>query len=187
MDGQGTVVSLPEIIVVMGVSGAGKSTVGTALAAFLHRTFIDADDLHPAANKAKMAAGIPLDDHDRGPWLDAVADAARIARPTVVACSALKRDYRSRLAAGPHSVAFIELDVERSELETRLSARSHEFMSPALLASQLETLEPLSADEPGIHLPYAAPRSSRETAQLAVAALEAKGRNLRSARTRQDA
>lgn len=178
--------SLPDVIVVMGVSGAGKSTFGTALAYLLHRTFIDADDLHPDANKTKMAAGTPLDDHDRSPWLDAVADAARKARPAVVACSALKVDYRSRLAGRVKSIAFIELDVDRSELETRLVARSHEFMSTTLLTSQLETLERLNADEPGIRLPYTAPASPPESAQLAVTALEAKGRHLRSVRTRQD-
>lgn len=179
--------SLPDAIVVMGVSGAGKSTFGTALATLLHRTFIDADELHPAANKAKMAAGRALDDHDRAPWLDAVADAARAAQPVVVACSALKRDYRSRLATQVKSIAFIELDVDRSELETRLNARSHEFMPKTLLTSQLETLEPLNADETGIRLPYTTPSSPGESAQLAVAALEAKGSYTPSATTRQGA
>jgi gluconokinase len=144
----------PRILIVMGVSGAGKSTFGAALAAELGRPFLDADDLHPAENKAKMAAGIPLTDGDRAPWLDIVATAAQHAAPVVVACSALRRRYRDQLRAGAASLAFVELVVPRDELVERLSLRSHEFMPSTLLDSQLDTLEPLEADEPGIRLPY---------------------------------
>jgi gluconokinase len=147
-------VSHPDAIVVMGVSGSGKSTFGAALAAAAGRAFVDADDLHPAANKTKMASGIPLDDDDRAPWLDAVAAAARKGGPVVVACSALKRSYRERLANGIPGVAFLELVVSREELTRRLAARSHEFMSPTLLDSQLATLESLAPDEPGVRMEY---------------------------------
>ncbi|WP_158862104.1 gluconokinase [Leifsonia sp. AG29] len=141
---------VPPVIVVMGVSGAGKSTFGAALAASLGRAFLDADDLHPAENKAKMAAGIPLDDADRAPWLAAVSAAAREAAPVVVACSALKRAYREAILSDAPGACFVELVVPRAELKRRLAQRTHEFMSPALLDSQLATLEPLGADEPGL-------------------------------------
>jgi carbohydrate kinase (thermoresistant glucokinase family) len=134
----------------MGVSGAGKSTFGAALASLLERCFLDADDLHPAANKRKMAAGIPLDDADRAPWLAIVAASARDAAPVVVACSALKRGYREAIRSDAPGAFFVELVVPREELERRLAQRTHEFMSPALLDSQLATLQPLEADEPGL-------------------------------------
>ncbi len=141
-----------QTVVVMGVSGAGKSAVGAAVAAATGRRFLDADDLHPAANKAKMAEGHPLTDEDRWPWLDRVA-AAAAGPDTVLACSALRRVYRDRLRAGVGDIAFVELDVSRDELRRRLAARQHEFMSPTLLDSQLATLEPLQPDEPGVRVP----------------------------------
>ncbi len=141
----------PRAIVVSGASGAGKSAVGAAVAERLGWPFVDADDLHPAANKAKMARGIPLDDADRMPWLDAVAGAAAT-RNAVVACSALRRLHRDRLRAGVPGVFFVQLEVSRAELERRVRERSHEFMPPTLLSSQLATLEPLAPDEPGVRL-----------------------------------
>jgi carbohydrate kinase (thermoresistant glucokinase family) len=145
-------------IVVMGVSGCGKSSVGIALAETLGARFIDGDDLHPAANKAKMSAGIPLDDSDRWPWLDLVSKALAEEvvetsggsfTGTVVACSALKRAYRERILAGAPNTFFVHLDGSREILEKRLGARSGHFMPASLLDSQLATLEPLGADEPG--------------------------------------
>jgi gluconokinase len=139
-------------IVVTGVCGAGKSAVGAAVAGRLGLPFIDADDLHPTANKAQMARGVPLDDADRMPWLDAVAGAAATG-DAVVACSALRRLHRDRLRAGLPDAFFVQLDVSRAELERRVRERSHEFMPPTLLSSQLATLEPLASDEPGLRLP----------------------------------
>ncbi len=134
-------------IVVMGVSGCGKSTVGAALAAALGRPFREGDALHPAANVAKMAAGIPLEDADRWPWLDRVA--AALAGGGVVSCSALKRSYRDRLRAGAgRPVAFVFLRGSEALLAGRMGARTGHFMPPALLASQLATLEDPSG-EPG--------------------------------------
>jgi carbohydrate kinase (thermoresistant glucokinase family) len=133
-------------IIVMGVSGSGKSTVGALLATRLGLPFIDGDDLHPQANKQKMAAGIPLDDADRAPWLDTIA-AALARAPVVVACSALKRRYRDRLRAKAPRVQFIYLAGSPELLAQRLSTRSHEFMPPGLLASQLATLEPPGSNE----------------------------------------
>jgi gluconokinase len=134
----------------MGVSGSGKSTVGTALAQRLGWAFVDGDHLHPAANVERMAAGTPLTDADRAPWLDAVADvitqhlAAR--EPVVVACSALKRAYRDRLQrAGDVRLAY--LAGTREVLAARLSARHGHFMPPSLLDSQLRDLEPPAPDE----------------------------------------
>lgn len=137
-------------IIVMGVSGAGKSAVGAALAAHLGRPFVDADDLHPASNVAKMAEGHPLSDDDRWPWLDAVGAAAVASPGTVIACSALRRRYRERLLLAAPDAVFVELDVPREELERRVRVRSHEFMPSSLLDSQLATLESLESDEPGV-------------------------------------
>jgi gluconokinase len=135
-----------DSIVVMGVTGSGKSTVAALLAARVGLAFIEGDDLHPIANKQKMATGVPLEDADRAPWLDAIATTLSGA-PAVVACSALKRRYRDRLRRAAPDVKFIYLAGTRSLLEQRLSARSHEFMPPRLLDSQLAILEPPGSDE----------------------------------------
>ncbi|WP_253190933.1 gluconokinase [Arthrobacter sp. SRS-W-1-2016] len=140
-----------ETVFVMGVSGVGKTTFGAALASELGTKFIDADDLHPAANKAKMAAGIPLTDADRLPWLDAVGLAAS-RQPSVVACSALRRRYREHLLTLVPTAVFIHLHVGREDLAERVSARAHEYMPASLLDSQLATLEPLEQDEPGFRI-----------------------------------
>ncbi|WP_224389934.1 gluconokinase [Pseudonocardia sp. ICBG1293] len=138
----------------MGVSGSGKSTVGAALADALGVGFTDADSLHPAANVAKMQAGVPLTDTDREPWLDAVG--ARLAEHTgtglVVACSALRRTYRDRLRAQAPSTVFVHLSGDGAVLADRMNGRSGHFMPTALLDSQLATLEPLAEDEAGTTL-----------------------------------
>ena len=147
-------------VVVMGVSGSGKTTMGSALAERWGRTFVDADDLHPAANKAKMASGVPLDDDDRAPWLAVVS--ARLnpddhATVPVIACSALKKKYRDMLrASAPHTL-FGHLDVDADTLGDRVSSRSHEYMPPSLLTSQLATLESLLPAERGVTVNAAAP------------------------------
>lgn len=133
--------------VVMGVSGCGKSTVGRALAGRLGLAFRDGDELHPAANIAKMARGEPLTDADRAPWLRAVA--AALSPGTVMACSALRRSYRDLLRAeAPCPVVFLHLHGRREVLLERMTRREGHFMPAALLDSQLATLEPLEADEP---------------------------------------
>lgn len=138
------------VVVVMGASGSGKSTFGAAMAEALGARFLDADDLHPPANRQKMAAGIALDDDDRRPWLDAVAvwmaERIHTGQPGVVACSALRRRYRDRLRAAGAGVRFVYLAVPRAELEARMLARAH-FMPVTLLDSQLAALEPPGADE----------------------------------------
>ena len=138
-------------IVVMGVSAAGKSTVGRLLAERLGLPFRDADDLHPASNVQKMAAGAPLDDADRAPWLDAVgAELEAATTGIVMACSALKRSYRDRLRAAAPSTVFVHLHGTGDLLAARAAARTEHFMPSSLLASQLAVLEPLAADEAGI-------------------------------------
>lgn len=138
-------------LLVMGVSGAGKTTLAEALARRFGHAFIDADDLHPPGNRAKMAAGLPLDDADRAPWLDAVAQVvsgwAATSQGGVIACSALKRAYRDRLRAGDPGLVTIYLDVEEAELRRRLARRRGHFFPAELLASQLAVLEPPTRDE----------------------------------------
>ena len=130
----------------MGVSGCGKSSLGAALATALALPFTDADDLHPAANRAKMAAGQPLTDNDRWPWLQAVG-AVLAAEAGVVACSALRRSYRDLLRAAAGPVQFLHLVAPREVITERLAARRGHFMPIALLDSQLATLEPLAPGE----------------------------------------
>ena len=138
----------------MGVSGCGKSTIGRLLADRLLCDFIDADDLHPDANKKKMHAAIPLTDADREPWLHlvghAIATEIDAGRGVVVACSALKRSYRDILRASAPGIEFLLLHGSRELLARRLEGRAGHFMSPALLDSQLATLEALQPDEHGI-------------------------------------
>jgi gluconokinase len=145
--------SYPPMIV-MGVSGSGKSTIGQALATALGLDFIDGDDLHPRANKEKMAAGHPLDDEDRAPWLEIIAEriGAELAEgnPVVVACSALKRRYRTQLVSYAPSTVFIHLSGQRDIIAERQAHRNHEYMPNSLLDSQFATLEPLEADERSI-------------------------------------
>lgn len=142
------------LVVVMGVSGSGKSTVGASLAVALGTPFVDGDALHPAANVAKMAAGIPLDDEDRWPWLAAVGRHLAGAGPEglVVACSALKRVYRDAIRAEAPGAVFVELDGAHDLLAKRMRERPGHFMPPSLLDSQLATLEPLQDDEAGMHV-----------------------------------
>ncbi|MGD9484414.1 gluconokinase [Streptomyces sp. TRM70308] len=135
----------------MGVSGSGKTTVGERLAARLSVPYAEADDFHPPGNVAKMAAGTPLDDADRAPWLDAIAAwlAEHAGRGGVVTCSALKRRYRDRLREAAPRLFFVHLDGSPELIAERLAGRSGHFMPPALLRSQLEALERLDADEAG--------------------------------------
>ena len=140
----------PAAIIVMGVSGSGKSTIGALLAEALGWPFADADGFHPAANVAKMAAGQPLTDEDRGPWLDAIAahiGASRTAgQPVVVACSALRRAYRERLRAGHGDLIFLHLAGAPEVIAERQAARQGHFMPPSLMASQFATLEDPAAE-----------------------------------------
>ena len=140
-------------IVVMGVSGSGKTTVAVELARRLGWQFAEGDDLHPAANVAKMTAGTPLTDEDRWPWLRAVAgwidEQEQAGHPGVITCSALKRSYRELLREENPSVWFAHVHVPAEVLRARLSARTGHFMPPSLLDSQLAALQPLEADEPG--------------------------------------
>jgi len=148
-------------IVVMGVSGCGKSTVGKLLAEYLGARFIDGDELHPKSNKYKMAAGTPLNDEDSWPWLELVGEALtgapnpidvfELVKPTgtVVACSALKRIYRERILSVAPGTIFLHLHGTPELLASRMKSREGHFMKETMLASQLETLEMLGPDEPG--------------------------------------
>lgn len=142
------------MVVVMGVSGSGKSTIGALIANSLAVPFADADGLHPIANIRKMAAGTPLTDEDRWPWLatvgDSLATAAAQGTGLVVACSTLKRSYRDAILERAPGTWFVHLDGSREVLSLRLEGRTGHFMPSALLASQLAALENLQPDEPGI-------------------------------------
>ncbi len=152
-------VASAPVIVVMGVSGCGKSTVGAALAAALGLRFVEGDAFHPPENVARMAAGIALTDADRAGWLCALA--ARLAegapQGVVLACSALKRAYRDVLRAGAPTLRFVWLALPRAELEARMAARTGHYMPASLLASQLATLEPPQADEAAVRVDGARP------------------------------
>lgn len=146
-------VSTQRVIVVMGVAGTGKTTVGWLLAEALGVPYAEGDAFHPAANVAKMSAGTPLDDADRGPWLDAIGQWIRNCaglRGGVVAASSLKRSYRDRLRAAAPGAAFVHLTGDRSLIAQRMAARKGHFMPTTLLDSQFATLEPLQDDELGV-------------------------------------
>jgi gluconokinase len=132
------------IVLVMGVAGVGKTTIGEALARTLGARFIDADDYHPPENVAKMKAGIPLEDADRWPWLDRLNEELKKHRDAVLACSALKESYRRRLAEGIPDFRIVYLHGGAALLRERIKARQHRYMPAALLESQLATLEPPS-------------------------------------------
>ena len=141
----------PCALVVMGVSGSGKSTVADRLAARLGWRFEDGDSYHPARNVAKMSAGQPLTDEDRWPWLQAIADEidrlSAAGERAVIACSALKRAYREVLVHGRDDVRIVFLDGTQDLIAARLAARKGHFMPPGLLASQFRALERPEADE----------------------------------------
>ncbi len=140
-----------SMIVVMGVSGSGKSTVGAALAQQIRVPFADADDFHPDANVAKMSAGHPLDDDDRYPWLERIGQWLA-AHPDggVMSCSALKRRYRDQLREHSPQTRFLHLHGTPDVIGRRQAGRPGHFMPAALLRSQFDTLEPLEPDETGI-------------------------------------
>ncbi len=142
----------PPLVVVMGVSGSGKSTVGAALAQRLRVPFADADDFHPPANIAKMTAGEALTDEDRGPWLDALGQwlADHREEGGVISCSALKRSYRDRLRAQAPDLELLHLHGDREVIARRQASRPGHFMPASLLTSQFQTLEPLADDEQGV-------------------------------------
>lgn len=153
--------TVAPLVVVMGVSGCGKSTVGKLLARSLRAEFLEGDDLHPPRNIERMAAGIPLTDNDRRDWLleiaQQLADAHASGHALVVSCSALKRSYRDMLRTAASQLAFVHLHASRELLEARLAARPGHFMPGSLLDSQLQTLQPPGTDEHAITLDAALP------------------------------
>jgi gluconokinase len=144
----------PVVLVTMGVSGAGKTTLGERLAARLGWPFKEGDELHPPANVAKMRSGQPLNDADRGPWLAAVGDWidgwVAAGQSGVISCSALKRAYRDTLDQGRPAVRFVFIDLDEATIAARLQHRQHAYWPPELLHSQFEALEVPAADEPVI-------------------------------------
>lgn len=141
----------PPLIVVMGVSGSGKSTVGAALAQRLAAPFADADDFHPPANIAKMTSGRALDDHDRWPWLEGIGEWLAEHHETggVLSCSVLKRRYRDQLRRHSSDIEFVHLHGTPEMIARRQAGRPGHFMPASLLSSQFATLEPLEPDEHG--------------------------------------
>lgn len=141
-----------QVMVVMGVAGTGKTTIGPLLAARLGVPYAEGDDFHSPANVAKMSSGTPLTDDDRWPWLDAIGAWARerTGRGGVVSSSALKRSYRDRLRAAAPGIVFVHLAGDRTLIEERMARRQGHFMPTALLDSQFATLQPLQADEAGV-------------------------------------
>jgi len=169
------------IVMIMGVSGAGKTTLGIALARRLGWAFIECDDLHPAANIEKMRRGVPLDDADRAPWLDIVAERLRglshSRTSAVVACSALKGSYRRRLFSECDDLLLVYLSARPQDTQIRLNDRRGHFMPASLLESQFEALEEPTAEESPLTLDAHAP-----LAQNLNSALEAVNGKLGGAR-----
>ncbi len=163
---------MSHLVVVMGVSGAGKSTVGTLIAQRRGLSFRDADDFHPPANVAKMSRGQPLTDGDRAPWLAAIGAhlAAHHGRGCVVTCSALKRAYRDVLRGAAPETRFVFLNGPVDLVAARQAAREGHFMPPSLVASQFATLERPAPEEGAIELDVAAPPAA--LAEAAIRALE---------------
>jgi len=159
------------VLVVMGVSGVGKSTLGEALAERLGWTFQEGDRLHPAANIAKMKAGQPLSDADRMPWLEAIGawidSHLDQGQSGVITCSALKRVYRDRLARGRPGVTFVFIQLDQARVAERMAARKGHFMPTSLLASQFADLEPPAPDEPVITVDGAQPIAAQVEAVVA--------------------
>ncbi len=141
-------------VVVMGVSGSGKTTVAELLAKQLGWPFMEGDRLHPPANVEKMRQGIPLNDADRAPWLDRIGEELRSwaaeGRSGVLTCSALKRAYRNRIRSARPDVRFVCLKGSEALIGARVAARHHEYMPASLLRSQFDTLEEPTPDEPGV-------------------------------------
>jgi gluconokinase len=172
----------PPLVVMMGVSGSGKTTVGAALAQRLRVPFADADDFHPEANIAKMSAGIPLDDDDRAPWLRAIAQwlVEHAATGGVASCSALKRAYRDVLSGAAHRAVYVHLHGDREVLAARVAGRPGHFMPAALVDSQFATLEELEPDERGAVLDVSLPVDRLVDESLAILSdLSPKGVTLR--------
>jgi gluconokinase len=146
----------PHVVVVMGVAGTGKTTIGPLLAARLGVPYAEGDDFHPPANVEKMRAGHPLDDDDRWPWLRTLAEwigeHERAGQSVVVTCSALKRSYRDLLSEGHPSVWFAHVTADGELIRERVQRRTGHYMPASLLDSQLATLEPLQDDEPGARI-----------------------------------
>jgi len=169
--------SAVRVVIVMGVSGCGKSTVGALLASRLHWEFEDADWFHPAANVDKMHSGIPLTDEDRWPWLDAVAAWIDKTRSSgghdVIACSALKRRYRDVLIGDRADVRLVYLKGDEALIARRIATRHEHFMPPTLLHSQFEALEEPGSDENPIVVSIE-PRP-REIAEQIISALTVEG------------
>ncbi|MEU5433395.1 gluconokinase [Streptomyces sp. NPDC020719] len=163
--------STPHVVVVMGVAGTGKTTIGPLVARALGVPYAEGDDFHPAANVAKMSAGTPLDDADRWPWLDAIGQWAhgRAGLGGVVSSSALKRVYRDRLRAAAPGLVFLHLTGERELIERRMRERKGHFMPAALLDSQFAALQQLAADEAGVAVDVSG--TPEEITDRAVAAL----------------
>ncbi|MDF3299921.1 gluconokinase [Streptomyces tropicalis] len=169
--------STPRVVVVMGVAGTGKTTIGPLLAARLGVPYAEGDDFHPPANIAKMSAGTPLTDDDRSPWLDAIGGwaHARAELGGVVSSSALKRAYRDRLRAAAPDLVFVHLTGDRRLIEERMGHRQGHFMPTALLDSQFATLQPLEPDETGVEVDVSG--SPEEITLRAAEALLALGRS----------
>ncbi|MEE1752514.1 gluconokinase [Streptomyces sp. SP18CS02] len=161
----------PPVVVVMGVAGTGKTTIGPLVAEALGVPYAEGDDFHPEANIAKMSAGVPLEDDDRWPWLDAIGQWAhgREGLGGVVSSSALKRAYRDRLRAAAPGAVFLHLTGDRSLIEERMAARKGHFMPTALLDSQFAALQSLGDDEAGTAVDVTG--SPEEITDRAVAAL----------------
>ena len=166
----------PTCIVVMGVSGSGKSTVAAGLVERLGWDFAEGDEFHPPANVEKMRNGTPLDDEDRWPWLRTMAawigEHERAGTSAVVTCSALKRAYRDLLREGHPSVWFAHVTVDRALLRERVEKRTGHYMPSSLLDSQLALLEPLQDDEPGASISGAGAPQDVVTQLLAVLGIE---------------